>query len=329
MKTTIKRPTIHWFIIFGYIATPFASILLLMIFANVPLSLVIQRIFGVYGYLGTVWMLSAPVVGIGFLFIHKVSWFIFLGHSSLLLVDYVLKWAIRPGFYWRTTPSLLNLLVLTGNLALVVIIGYIVQRDFRAPYFQALNRGWRMSKRVPINHWILINGEKKRIDDISPGGCSATESGSGLMAGERVSISYKTEPLTFECQGEIRRHGPDGYGIQFLSLPKVKSRAVKRMIKNRNARRSKVELDGSWSFDNKPQTAKVLNMSEYGCFVQTDVNELSEGKPAVGHVELQDNFHFLPGRLVWVNRKTEGGRPVGFGFRFNRRQPALAHSHSL
>ncbi len=183
-----------------------------------------------------------------------------------------------------------------------------------------------MSKRVPVNHWILLNGEKKRINDISPGGCFVTEPDSSIEVGDKVSIGFETEVLNFECQGEIRRHGPDGYGIQFLALPKEKSRAIKRMIKERKALRSKVDLDGTWTFDNKPLPARVLNISKYGCFVQTEVDELAAGDRGAGFVELQDNSHSLPGRIVWVNSKTEAEKPVGFGFKFNRVQPALAHS---
>ena len=48
-----------------------------------------------------------------------------------------------------------TILILAGNLALVGLVGYIIQKDFRSPYLQVLNRSWRERKRIPIYHTIL------------------------------------------------------------------------------------------------------------------------------------------------------------------------------
>jgi hypothetical protein len=47
-------------------------------------------------------------------------------------------------------PGLHNLILLAGNIFLVAFVSYIIQRDFRSPYFQVLNRSWREHTRIPI-----------------------------------------------------------------------------------------------------------------------------------------------------------------------------------
>ncbi|MBW8003678.1 MAG: hypothetical protein FVQ80_16985 [Planctomycetes bacterium] len=115
LKTNIKRPWIHYIIIIAYITAPLANILLLVLIAKLPLATIVHRLFKGYGLLAGLWLLTAPLVGIGLYFIHRISWYIFLGHSSLILIDYILKWAIKPVFYWRTVPTFHQFLLLTGK----------------------------------------------------------------------------------------------------------------------------------------------------------------------------------------------------------------------
>jgi hypothetical protein len=70
-----------------YILAPVANILGLSIFMNAPFSAIISNFFKGYGILAGIWLLTAPFVGIGFLFVHRVSWYVFIGHSSLILID--------------------------------------------------------------------------------------------------------------------------------------------------------------------------------------------------------------------------------------------------
>ncbi len=115
LKTNIKRPWIHYIIIIAYITAPLANILLLVLIAKLPLATIVHRLFKGYGLLAGLWLLTAPLVGIGLYFIHRISWYIFLGHSSLILIDYILKWAKKSVFYWRTVPTFHQFLLLTGN----------------------------------------------------------------------------------------------------------------------------------------------------------------------------------------------------------------------
>lgn len=145
------------------------NVLLIKVLGDISFPLIFKNFFNGFGLFAGLWLLTAPIVGIGFFFVHKVSWYIFIGHSCLILIDYAIKWLSRPIYYMKTISGSHNVLMLTGNLLLVIVVGYIIQKDFRAPYFQALQRHWRESQRIPINHFITINGELMKINDLSPG----------------------------------------------------------------------------------------------------------------------------------------------------------------
>ncbi len=91
-------------------------------------------------------------------------------------------------------------------MALIVAIGYIIQKDFRSPYFQVLPRSWRRSRRVPIRHRITLNGEMRPVSDVSTTGCFVAESDIGLAIGEKVA----------------------GFAVQFSN---IKRRLVNRIVK--------------------------------------------------------------------------------------------------
>jgi hypothetical protein len=306
-----------------YVLTPIANILLLSFFMHIPLSGVISKFFEGYGILVGICLLTAPIVGIGFLFVHKISWYVFVGHSSLFLVDYIMKWALRPSFYWRNIPNLHNLIMLTGNLILLFIIGYIIQKDFRAPYFQALPRSWREHKRIPIYHMIRLNGEKSKINDLSQGGCFIQEPQLNLKVGDKISLNFQSESLTIDCKGEVRRQVPMGFGIQFLGLSVRTRRDIKRMLKKRFTLRYEVDLACAWISVGRKRGSKMLNISKGGCYIQTDVHDLEEG--ITGDIEYDvDKHHFLlPATIAWINLSGQHEKPIGFGAQFSHKQQKL------
>ena len=185
LKPVLKRPWIHHLIIICYIAAPFANVLLLKAFLNVPFRTIFTNLVAGYGTLATIWLFTAPIVGILLYFVQRFSWYVFLGHSSLILVDFVIKWVTRPGYYLRTVPGFHNIILLAGNIALVAIVAYIIQRDFRSPYLQVLNRSWRERARIPIYHTVTLDGEPRMMNDLSTGGCFVLEPGFNRSAGEQ------------------------------------------------------------------------------------------------------------------------------------------------
>jgi Tfp pilus assembly protein PilZ len=318
-KTFIKRPFLHYVIIAAYILAPVVNLVLLRMFMDIPFSTVIENLFKGYGILACLWLFTAPLVGIGFLFVHRVSWYLFLSHSSVILIDYILKWATQPAYYWQNIPRTHQFLMMAGNLALLLVIGYVIQRDFRAPYFQALPRSWRESKRIPIRHVISVNGTEQRITDLSQGGCFIAEPELGLQPGERVSLAFESDTLSIQCQGEIRRAAPDGYGVQFLGLPAGKRRDIKRMLKKRFSLRYEVNLDCTWSFDSRKRNATILNISNGGCYLGTDVSGIEPGTYGNIAFTLRDRgYHFIA-KVAWINDALKHEKPAGFGVQFTHR----------
>ena len=171
LKPVLKRPWQHHVIILCYVAAPFVNIILVKVFLHVSFRAIFVHLAAGYGVLATLWLVTAPLVGIALYFVNRFAWYLFLGHSSLILLDYIAKWATRPMFYLHTVPGLQNIILLTGNLLLIIGVAYLIQRDFRAPYFQILNRTWRERNRVPIYHTVIIDEEPRIMSDLSDGGC--------------------------------------------------------------------------------------------------------------------------------------------------------------
>ena len=318
MKTKIKRPIVHYLIIIGYIAAPAANILQLMVLHGIPFLTIMQRLFKGYGVLASFWLLTAPLVGISLLFVHRAVWFVFIGHSSLILIDYVLKWVIRPAFYWQTIPTFQNFLIFTGNLLLVGVIGYIIQKDFRAPYFQALKRSWRENERVPIRHDIRLNDQKADVDDLSDSGCFVPHPELNLDIGDKVSVHFTGYSRPIECRAEIMRVTSNGYGVRFLSLSSANRNDIKKLIKRRHYLRYAIDMEATFTYSKKALKTKMLDISGGGCFLQTDISEIQRGIDGKVDLSINGRRHNVEGKIVWVNEKQRSDLPAGFGVRFLR-----------
>ncbi len=321
-KTVFKRPWLHHVIIIVYIAAPFVNILLLRLFLNVPFSVIFSRLFAGYGILATVWLVTAPIVGISLYFVNRLSWYVFLGHSGIILLDFVYKWATRPAYYLRTVPGFHNILILFGNLALVGLVGYIIQKDFRSPYLQVLNRSWRERKRIPIYHTISIDGAPRIVSDLSTGGCFIVEEGTSRAMGSRVKLWFSSDTLRIECMGEIMRGTGEGYGIRFIGLASAKRRDIARMLRKRFFLRHKVDIPCSMVFADREREATMFDLSRGGCYVQAEIADIIPGLAGIVRVRLPENARsfVLPGKAVWINSAGENREPVGFGFKFDRAQ---------
>jgi Tfp pilus assembly protein PilZ len=322
-RVVIKRPLTHYVISLAYILAPLVNLLLLVVIARIALGDVVQRLFQGYGVLAGIWLLSAPIVGIGLYFVHQASWYIFLGHSGLILVDYVLKWVQRPDYYWRSITGVHQILLFTGNIALVVVIGYIIQKDFRAPYFQILPRGWRTGKRTLIRHFIELDGRRCNITDLSTGGCFVSEPALGLSVGAKVSIRFRADTMEVGCRGEVMRQVPAGYGVRFMGLPAAQKRDVRRMLRKRFPFRYPVHLAASWASGGRVLEVTMLDISDSGCYLEADVSGIGEGSEGALELLIRRRTERVPAQVVWVNAKALHGKPVGFGVRFRRAQRRL------
>jgi Tfp pilus assembly protein PilZ len=321
-KAVFKRPWLHHVIIIVYIAAPIVNILLLRLFLNVSFGVIFSQLFAGYGILATVWLVTAPIVGISLYFVNRLSWYVFLVHSGLILLDFIYKWATRPAYYLRTVPGFHNILILAGNLALVALVAYIIQKDFRSPYIQVLNRNWRERKRIPIYHMISLDGAPREVSDLSTGGCFVVEKGTSRAMGSRVELSFSSDILQIECTGEVMRGTGEGYGIRFMSLAAAKRRDIARMLRKRFSLRHKVELPCTLVVAQQEREAMMLDLSSSGCYVQAGTAGLQQGSAGALRVRLPDDARtfLFPGKAVWINSTGEDEKPVGLGFQFDRRQ---------
>jgi Tfp pilus assembly protein PilZ len=323
LKPVLKRPWQHHVIIVCYIAAPFVNIALLRAFLNASFATIFSNLVAGYGILATIWLFSAPIVGIALYFVKRFAWYLFLCHSALILLDFIVKWATRPAYYLRTVPGLHNIILLGGNLALIVVVAYILQRDFRAPYFQILNRSWRERSRIPIYHKVAIDGQSRVMSDLSTGGCFVLEPDSERTPGVIVELSFTGHTLSIECMGEVMRVTGDGLGIRFVRLPAAKRRDIRWMLKNRFSLRQKVDIPCTWVFQGEESQSRMLDVSRAGCYVQAQLAGVKVGSEAALKVTLSraGPLYSLSGRVAWMNQGGAYERPAGFGFRFDSRQP--------
>jgi hypothetical protein len=329
MKTILKRPWVHHAIIWGYIVAPVANVLLVSFFLHVPVATVVQRLARGYGTLGAAWLLTAPLMGIALYVVNRFVWYLFLAHSSLVFVDFVLKWVARPLLFLHTIPPLNHLVIACGNLALVGLVGYIIQRDFRAPYFQVLQRSFREHRRLPIRHQISLGGFPALIDDLSITGCfvpAPLEGPSGpiaLNAGDDVVISFRSATLTLETRGRVMRVTPGGWGIRFLSLDRREKKDLRRLLRNRYGLRYLVNLPAEWMINHEGHAGRLFDVSTSGCFVATDTPPIDRGVPAVVAIDVAGTRVTSRGKVVWLNRAARDDKPVGFGLHFGKPQGRL------
>lgn len=320
VKAVIQRPRIHYVFIFGYLIAPVANILLLMAFADVPLGLIFQRMWLGYGPLATIWLYSAPLVGLSLFFVHKATWYGFLAHSSLILIDFVVKWIIRPGFYSTTVAGWMNILIFAGNLLLVLVIGYIVQRDFRAPYFQVLQRHWREKKRIPINHTIDLDGAEYHISDLSVGGCFVVGENLTFSPGDTFTVDLVARDFHFQCSGRVMRVAPQGAGIMFVKLSYLKKRQLGRFLRLIFGLRYRVDLEGTWTQKAALLRVKIRDLSKGGAYVVAPTDYVEVGVHCELNFQIADHTYELKSRVAWLNPEGNFGKPPGFGLTFVPRQ---------
>ena len=316
VKPIIKRPRIHYLFIFGYLLAPVANIILLWAFTHLPLDVIMQRLWRGYGPLATIWLFTAPIIGLSLFFVHKITWYAFIAHSSLILIDFAIKWIAGPGFYAATIDSWMNVLIFAGNLLLVAVIGYIVQRDFRAPYFQVLQRHWREKRRIPISHVISLDGTEYPISDLSVGGCFVTGESLEFNPGDSYTVDLVAGEFHFQCSGRVMRVAPAGVGIMFLRLSFLKKRQLSKFLRLRFGLRYRVDFQGTWTLRAASLRVKILDLSRGGAYVEAPTAHVEVGVPCELNFNIADHTYELKSRVAWLNSEGNFDKPVGFGLMF-------------
>jgi hypothetical protein len=269
--------------------------------------------FNYYSPVTAIWLLTAPLVAIGLYFVHRISWYIFLGHAGFLIIGDIAITIMKPVLY--------NFMMLFGNLALVVIVGFIVQRNFRAPYFQALPRSWREKKRLPIEHVINLNGKPCKVTDLSETGCFVAGKEQMFEIGEGVYVHFNSESVEIKAGGEIARETEDGYGIRFVALTSKAKKDIKKMIKNRYALRYAVNLEATWVAEGKETSGTVINISKTGLYFNSEIMSAIVNQLGRISIRVGDSDFYIPAIVVWINQSPgKYCKPEGFGIKFNHAQ---------
>lgn len=322
LKTAIKRPLLHYVIIWGYILAPGANIFFYARTHQITLPALVQNLFTVFSPLAAILLITEPFVGVGLFFIHRVSWYAFVLHSTLVLSDNILKlWTTQGAYQWT---------VLTSSAVWLALIAYVLQRDFRSPYFQALPRTWREKKRVPIHHYIWLDGAQREINDLSATGCFVVASTLKANLGDRLPVHFKleNEGIDFSCTGEVVRIDEAGYGIRFLNIAPTHRGPLKNFFKHKFPLRYAVNLPCRWH-DGRELGARTVDISAAGCFFAGDITYL---KPNIGgtlHVTVASEIISIPGKIIWINDGTFI-KPLGAGIEFEKPQHKLMQAiHKL
>ena len=327
VKTIVRRPTLHYVIMAAYVLAPVGNVLLVSIFGDIPLSIVIRRLTQGYGLLATVWLLTAPVVGLSLFLVNRLTWYLFIAHSLLILGDFVYKWVDRPQFYMETIDGALNMLLVLGNLGLVGMVLYIIQRDFRSPYFQVLQRSFREAKRIPLEHTVQIAGTTAKITDLSSTGCFVAAPNLALPADGRVSIGITAGELDLLCQAKVMRKTDAGYGLMFVGLRSADRDSLRQLLRQRYTLRYRVDLPAVWHVELEPRDVIIVNMSAGGCYVSTiDAEEppsLTDDTAVALDIRIGSHSAKIAGRIAWTNPHGEFGKAAGFGVAFARNQRRL------
>ncbi len=233
MKTKIIRPLQLYVIIVAYILAPVMNILLFSLLNNqIPLGTVLSNFFSAYGPFAAIWLFTAPLVGISFWFVKPFTWYAFLIHSSWIVLDSIIKLVFSPANYFNVVSGPYLLLMMLGNVVLVIIIGFVLQKDFKTPYFQVLPRSWRANKRFPIKHSIAFNKKNHEISDLSYTGCFVPGTSTGFHVGDNLDIQLQVAKKTITCSGTVVREAGHGLGIQFHKLSTSDKGTIKNFVKD-------------------------------------------------------------------------------------------------
>lgn len=312
-RAPINRPLLLYVILVCYVSAPIA-VLGLFWHSGGGLPAAVQGLFKVCGPVATALLLVAPVVGVAVFFVFRATWYAFIGHGSLILLNTLVTWIAGPRYNAMTVGSSYQLTMLAGNLMVFATVVLACRRDFRAPYFRSERRGWRRSLRISLRHFVTIDGHQRKITDISTDGCFVAEPDAALAVGQTVSIEFRSRKLRLVCQGGIVKERADGYGVRFLSLPAPIRRDITRAIKRRSAPREECSVPCTITLGGTVQSGVVCDLSPGGCFIQTSLGSLRQR--ATGSVIVAGVRMPVPLRVVWSGIGGMKEKPTGIGAKF-------------
>jgi len=223
----VKRPIPHYIIIWSYIATPVIDLVLMSLALGIPLGAAARRLLYGYGPLVAAWMVTAPLAGASLYLLNRASWYIFLGHAAIILAATVLTFALHGLGDVSSIPRLSRDAFLAGNVIRIAFVGYVLQRDFRAPYFHILKHSFRGARRLALRVPVMVNGEVWFTGDLSADGCFVARPASNARVGEPVAIRLDLGGVGVRCAGQVMRRTAEGIGVRFIGRSRGERRALR------------------------------------------------------------------------------------------------------
>jgi hypothetical protein len=233
----MKRPLPHHFIIITYIATPLINLLMVALSMRISLGAAASRVLAGYGPLVAVWLVTAPIAGACLYLLNRISWYVFLVHAVIILAGSVVTLGLRLLGDASAIPQLSRAVFILGNVMRIAFVGYVLQKDFRAPYFQILQRSFRGARRMPVRMPIVLDGEAFVTGDLSSGGCFVGGAVPLRAVGDRLVVRLDCGALTLRCIGQVMRSTAGGLGVRFVGLTSRERRALRLLLARRLVRR--------------------------------------------------------------------------------------------
>ena len=229
-KTSLIFKLISYF----YILQPLGYIFLLA-FQNQKNPVEVFMILNFSGFHWIAWwffLVTAPIVGFGLLFVKKWGWFSLIGHSILL--------ATYNGYNLLAgstiSESVLMVVFLVGIVSFMI---FFQTREIKSPFFNPVARWWFLDTFIVDTDALVIVKEEMidgRIYDINKHGCFLKMEPS-YEIGETVSVKLDIgHELRGDVLGEIvwsvkkSDKYPDGLGIRFLKKNEGEKEFIKRVI---------------------------------------------------------------------------------------------------
>jgi hypothetical protein len=281
----------------------------------------IGNLYRLWGPAVATWLLSAPLAGAAFFFVNPITWWMFVAHSSMVLLGTVLVWATRlPYSLYTLGGRPKQLIVVAGVLALAAVLVLACRKELRIPYLQRKRRGWRKSQRIPLQHFVNVGGQECRITSLSADGCFIAEPDGSFNIGQEVTIEFQSGRLRLVCQGQIASKRSYGYGVRFLFLPNAIRDDIGRTIRNRSTPRTECHLPCRLTLDGTERFGVLRDLSNGGCFIQTTAKGIVGGvSGSIVVAGVRDPMHL---RVIWSGTGGMAERPRGIGARFMHIRPA-------
>ncbi len=319
---SLRRPSFRLFLLVFLIT----SLLFLGVYYLLPALLhpyawflELQARMGLFGiYL----MILTPLVAWGIFAVSRWGWYLFLIFYLQLAIYVGLQLPLHTGrgaFWW--------LLLLLCAVFLAVWV--LMSRTVREPFFAAEERGWRISRRLPLKLPArLYAGDKVATAisrDISMTGALVELTDSSLnptlneIDGIEFQFSQK-DSVRLPCR-MARFMEKDGQSLVAVFFSKENRQALdllKALLNSKYENRHLFRKPAMMIWPGEKRVARLYNISRGGCYLEANPDYMKEGDEIIVRIDLGVKTSIeRGGTVVWINSNGDYGKRPGLGIRFN------------